>query len=184
MATTTQASTPWRYSTPAVVLHWLLAALIVFMAGLGWWMMTVEHEPGGREWINLHQSIGLIVATLVLLRVLWRLGHRPEPLPASLPAWQVKLSHLVQWLLYVVMILIPLTGIIGSLYTKSGLHFFGPSTNAGFTPVHDTAEQFFGWHETLVWTTVGLLVLHVIGGLKHLLVDRDRVFQRMWFRRG
>ena len=180
---TTQPSTPWRYSTPAVVLHWLLAALIVFMAGLGWWMMTVEHEPGGRAWINLHQSIGLIVAALIVLRVLWRIGHRPAPLPASLPAWQVKLSHAVQWLLYAVMILIPLTGIIGSLYSKAGLHFFGPSTNAGITPVHDTSEQFFGWHEALVWTTVALLVLHVLGGLKHLLVDRDRVFERMWFAR-
>ena len=178
-----QPSTPWRYSTPAVLLHWLLALLIVFMAGLGWWMMTVEHEPGGRAWINLHQSIGLVVAALILLRVLWRLGHRPEPLPAGVPGWQAKLAHLVQWLLYIAMVLVPATGIIGSLYTKSGLHFFGPATNAGVTPVHDTAEQFFGLHETLVWVMVVLVVLHVLAGLKHLLVDRDRVFQRMWVAR-
>jgi cytochrome b561 len=178
-----QPSTPWRYSTPAVLLHWLLALLIVFMAGLGWWMMTVEHEPGGRAWINLHQSIGLIVAGLILLRVLWRLGHRPEPLPAGVPGWQAKLAHLVQWLLYIAMVLVPTTGIIGSLYTKSGLHFFGPSTNAGVTPVHDTAEQFFELHEILVWVMVVLVVLHVLAGLKHLLVDRDHVFQRMWVAR-
>ena len=180
---TTRPSTPWHYSTPAVVLHWLLAALIVFMAGLGWWMMTVEHDPGGRAWINLHQSIGLVVAALILTRVFWRLGHRPEPLPAGVPPWQAKLSHIVQWLLYVAMILIPVTGIIGSVYSKAGLHFFGPVTHAGVTPVRDTAESFFGYHEILVWITVGLVVLHVIGGLKHLLVDRDRVFQRMWFAR-
>jgi len=173
-------STPWRYSTPAIVLHWLLAALIVFMAGLGWWMMTVEHEPGGRAWINLHQSIGLLVAALILLRVVWRLFHRPEPLPAGVPAWQRKIARAVQWLLYVAMLLVPLTGIVGSLYTKSGLHFFGPRTNAGITPVHDTAESFFDWHEDLVWVMVILLVLHVLAGLKHLLFDRDGVFQRMW----
>lgn len=177
---TMQPSTPWRYSAPAVLLHWLLALLIVFMAGLGWWMMTVEHEPGGREWINLHQSVGLIVAALVLLRVFWRLGHPPEPLPAGVPRWQARLAHLVQWLLYVAMLLVPAAGIAGSLYTKSGLHFFGPATNAGVTPVHDTAEQFFGIHEVLVWVLVVLVVLHVLAGLKHLLVDRDGVFERMW----
>ena len=177
---TMQPSTPWRYSPPAVLLHWLLALLIVFMAGLGWWMMTVEHEPGGREWIYLHQSVGLVVAALVLLRVLWRLGHPPEPLPAGVPRWQARLAHLVQWLLYVAMLLVPAAGIVGSLYTKSGLHFFGQATNAGVTPVHDTAEQFFEIHEALVWVMVVLVVLHVLAGLKHLLVDRDQVFERMW----
>jgi cytochrome b561 len=178
--TSLQPSTPWRYSTPAIVLHWLLSALIVFMAGLGWWMMTVEREPGGRAWLDLHQSIGLIVAALILLRILWRLGHRPEPLPAGVPPWQAKLAHAVQWLLYIAMILLPVTGIIGSLYSKPGLHFFGPMTHAGVTPDRDTAEQFFGWHVVLVWTTVVLVVLHALAGLKHLLVDRDEVFARMW----
>ena len=177
---TMQASTPWRYSTPAILLHWLLALLIAFMAGLGWWMMTVEHEPGGREWINLHQSVGLIVAALVLLRVLWRLFHRPEPLPAGVPPWQARLAHVVQWLLYAAMVVVPATGIVGSLYSRSGLHFFGPSTNAGVTPARDTAHQYFEIHEVLVWVLVALVVLHGVAGLKHLLMDRDKVFQRMW----
>ena len=47
-------------------------------------------------------------------------------------------------------------------------------------PVRETAKQFFGWHETLVWAMVVLVGLHVLAGFKHLLVDRDRVFQRMW----
>jgi cytochrome b561 len=175
-----QASTPWRYSTPAVFLHWVLAALIVFMACLGWYMMTVEREPSGPGLFALHRSIGLIVLTLVLLRVLWRVFHKPEPLPAGTPRWQAKLSHLVQWLLYVVMLALPITGILGSGHTKTGIAFFGYALPRWTPPDHDTAEQFFGWHSALVWITVGLLVLHVLGGLKHLLVDRDRVFQRMW----
>ena len=69
---TFQPSTPWRYSTPAIVLHWLLAAFIVFMAALGWYMMTVEKQPGGEWFFDLHKSIGLIVAGISLLR-------RPKP---------------------------------------------------------------------------------------------------------
>ena len=177
---TLPAAPPWRYSTPAIVLHWVLAALIVFMAALGWFMMTVEKQPGGERFFDLHKSIGLIVATLVLLRMSWRLFHRPEPLPAGVPLWQARLAHLVQWLLYAAMVLLPVTGIIGANYSRAGLAFFGTALPRWGEPARATAHQFFQFHEALVWTTVALVVLHVLAGLKHLLVDRDRVFSRMW----
>jgi cytochrome b561 len=176
----TQTTLPWRYSTAAVFLHWVLAALIAFMAGLGWFMMTVEKEPGGERFFDLHKSIGLIVFTLVLLRLLWRLFHKPQPLPSAVPRWQVVLSELVQWLLYAMMVLLPLTGILGASYSRAGLAFFGTELPRWVTPDRDTAHQLFEVHSILVWVTVGLLVLHVVGGLKHLLIDKDQVFARMW----
>lgn len=176
----TSTSTPWRYSTPAVFLHWVLAGLIVFMAGLGWFMMTVEDEPGGQRFFELHKSIGLIVFTLVLLRILWRIFHRPQPLPAAIPRWQVRLSEIVQWLLYAMMLVLPLTGILGASYSKAGLQFFGAPLPQWVTPTKSTAHLLFEVHSTLVWVLVGLLVLHVLGGLKHLLIDHDEVFGRMW----
>jgi cytochrome b561 len=176
-------STPWRYSTPAIVLHWLLAVLIAFMAGLGWYMMTVEDEPGGPRLFDLHKSIGLLVFALVLLRLLWRAFHRPEPLPAGLPRWQVRLSHTTQSMLYAWMVLLPLTGILGASYSKAGLAFFGIALPAWATPSRPTAHQLFEIHSLMVWVLVALVVLHALGGLKHLLVDRDQVFARMWPRR-
>lgn len=176
----TQASTPWRYSTPAVVLHWLLTLLIAFMAALGWFMMSVEEEPGAQRWFDLHRSVGLVVAALVLLRLLWRLFHRPEPLPAGVPPWQAKLSRLVQWLLYLAMVLVPVTGIVGASHTRAGIAFFGTALPRWATPDRATAQQFFQIHSALVWVLVALVVVHTLAGLKHLLVDRDRVFARMW----
>ena len=176
----TAAAAEWRYGKPAIVLHWLLALLIVVMAALGWFMMTVEHEPGGEKLFDLHKSIGIVVFVLVLARVFWRMGHKPAPLPAGTPVWQVKLSALVEGLLYVFMVLMPVTGILGALYSRAGLAFFGLPLSGWLTPDRATAKLMFNIHSWSIWVLAALVVLHAAAGLKHLLVDRDQVFRRMW----
>lgn len=170
----------WRYGRPAIILHWVLAALIVFMTGLGWYMMTIERQPQGPWYFDLHRSVGLVVFALVLLRIVWRLFHRPEPLPASLPRWQVALSSVTQGLLYACMVVMPVTGYFGSAYSKAGVRFFGLALPAWATPTRAISHLLFEIHSVTVWVLVGLVALHAAGGLKHLLVDRDGVFQRMW----
>ncbi|WP_228526975.1 cytochrome b [Noviherbaspirillum soli] len=171
----------WRYSGVAVLLHWLLALLIAGMVGLGWYMTAIEDDPGADKYFNLHKSIGIVIFGLVLIRAVWRIGHKPSELPASLPKWEVAMASIIQWLLYGCMILLPVTGFIGALYSKAGIAFFGISLPAWVLPNHDTAEQFFEVHEALAWALVVLVAIHTAAGLKHLLVNRDRVFQRMWF---
>ena len=171
----------WRYTTPAIWLHWSLALLIIAMVTLGWSMMAVEHDPGTKWLFDLHKSVGIIVFALVLVRAFWRAGHRPQALPSSLPAWQLRLAAWTQWALYACMVALPVTGFVGALYTKTGIAFFGVQLSRLVTPDHPTAELFFSTHSVLVWVLVGFVTLHALGGLKHLLVDRDKVFQRMWF---
>ena len=171
---------PWRYSRTAVVLHWLLAILLTLTTLIGWRMMWIEHEPGAEQWFDLHKSIGLVIASLVVLRVLWRLTHRPEPLPPG-PPWEARLASITHGLLYVLIVALPITGYLGASYTKAGVEWFGIATPRWTAPDHDTAELFFTAHGVLLWTAVVLVLLHVAGALKHLLVDKDGIFQRMWF---
>ena len=171
----------WRYGAPAIALHWILALLIAFMAGLGWTMMTIEHEPDGPAAIALHKSLGLVVLVLVALRVAWRATHRPAPLPPGLPRWQVRLSRLVEGALYACLVLVPVAGLLGAGFQRSPLAFFGHALPRWAAPNRDDAELLFDVHSALVWVTVVLVAVHTAAGLKHLLVDRDRVFQRMWF---
>jgi cytochrome b561 len=170
----------WRYGRPAIALHWLLAALITFLVGLGWYMMTIERLPQGPWYFDLHRSIGLLVFGLVVLRILWRLLHRPAPLPASLPRWQVQLSSLTEALLYACMVVLPVTGYLGTSHSKSAVKFFGLALPVWAAPDRTASHLFFQIHSVTVWVLVGLVALHAAGGLKHLLVDRDGVFQRMW----
>jgi cytochrome b561 len=181
LPTNASPATPWRYGGTAVGLHWLLALLLSFIAALGWYMMSVEDEPGSGRYFELHKSIGLVIALLVAARIVWRLTHRPASLPTGVPPWQVRLSAVSVGLLYALMVLMPLTGYLGASYSKSGVPFFGLATPRWALPDHDTAERFFDIHGVLIWVLVALVAVHVLGALKHLLIDKDGVFQRMGF---
>ncbi len=183
----TQALSPaspdahWRYSPPAVILHWLVALLIVALFGLGWYMMSIEKQPGSDWYFKLHRSLGLTVAGLIVLRLLWRASHRPAELPDGVPFWEKKLSLAAHWLLYAFMVVMPLTGYLGSAYNKSGAAFFGYQLPFWSGPNRDLSKLFFTIHEALVWVFVAAIVLHALAGFKHLLINRNKVFQRMWF---
>ncbi|GAC1417102.1 MAG: cytochrome b [Burkholderiaceae bacterium] len=169
----------WTYSTPAIALHWLLALLLTAMVSLGWYMTSIEKEPGSDWYFNLHKSVGITVFVLVVARLLWRLQHKPQYLPSHVPAWQATLAGLTHRLLYVCMFVLPITGLAGALYSKAGIAFFGIPLPR-LAPNHDLSEQLFSVHGVTVWILIGIVSLHVAGGLKHLLVDRDGIFQRMW----
>jgi len=100
-----------------------------------------------------------------------------------MPKWQVRLAVVTHWLLYMLMIVIPVVGYLGASYTKSGVAWFGRATPRWAEPNHDLAEQFFNVHGTLVWVLVALVALHVAGALKHWLIDKDGTFQRMGYAR-
>jgi cytochrome b561 len=169
------------YASTAVALHWLLAILLAGMIGVGWYMLSIEDEPGSGRFFTAHKSIGIVVLALVAWRLTWRLGHPPAPLPVSVPAWQARASKASHRLLYAAMLTMPLLGLAGATFSKSGIEFFGLSIPRAAAPNHDLAEAFFTAHSVVAWVLVALIALHVLAALKHLIVDRDGVFQRMWF---
>ena len=182
-ASAATAPPAWRYRATAIVLHWGLALLFTAMVALGWYMLSIEDEPGSGWYFDLHKSIGLVVALLIGVRIAWRLTHRPQPLPPAVPRWQVRSAQVTQALLYGLMVLIPLTGYLGASYSKAGVSFFGVPTARWRLPDHDLAEQFFGIHGVLVWVLVALIGVHVAGALHHLMRRKDGVFLRMTFGR-
>ena len=171
------------YTPLAVLLHWTLAVLIIGMIGLGWYMQSLEKGPVAGWYFNLHKSIGLVVAGLVVLRLAWRLSHPPAPLPGSVPRWQARAAKASHWLLYAAMLAMPLFGTLGALLSKSGIVFFGTPLPRVFEPDRDLMKIFYGAHGVTAVILVGLIVLHVLAALKHLLIDRDGVFQRMGWSR-
>jgi cytochrome b561 len=180
-----QAVPPSRYTWQAIALHWLMAVLIIGMLWLGFSLEDIpRNTPARGFYLNLHKSFGVLVLMLVLLRMAWRARHKAPPLPAAMPGWQQQTAVWSHRLLYLCMVLQPLSGYLGSSFGKFGVKFFGiplPQWAWESKPI----QSFFGSiHGVVAITLLVLVVLHVAAALKHLLLDRDQVFQRMWPGRG
>ena len=171
-----------RYTGPAIALHWIVALLVLTQFALGWWMIEIPKTPPGlrADWFNLHKSIGLSIALLVLARLVWRIQHPAPPLPASLPRWQVLAAKASHWLLYACMFIMPVSGYLGSSFTNYPIRYFGmtlPHWGRDAPALKELCSQV---HYTTVCVFMGLVALHVAAALKHLFADHDGVFERMW----
>jgi cytochrome b561 len=170
-----------RYSNVAIVLHWLIALGVFVLVGVAWYMVDIpKGAPERAFWFNLHKSTGTTVGVLVLIRLWWRLTHKPPALPASMPTWEVTAAKISHALLYVCVILMPLTGFVASQFTKYGVKYFGLFSIGPFfadnKALRDGIQEV---HEIISFVLVALVVIHIAAALKHLLLDKDGVFQRM-----
>jgi cytochrome b561 len=169
-----------RYTWQAMALHWLIAALVIGMLWLGWSLEDIpRNTPARGFYVNLHKSFGVLALILVFLRLAWRIGHRPPPFPSGMAAWQTKVASITHWLLYACILIQPLSGYLASSFSKFGVKFFGiPVSPWGWDD--KALRDFFGEIHGLNATLLAVLVaVHVLAAFKHLLLDRDTVFQRM-----
>lgn len=181
-----------RYSAVAILLHWLIAALILANLALGWWMQTLEGLAQFEKY-QLHKSIGITVLLLSVLRLAWRLTHKAPPYPETMKAWEKLAASSVHWLLYAIMIGMPLTGwllVSTSAFNLPTLLFH--TVPLPHLPVHDWPidartqinHLSEGAHKALAFGTAGLVALHVGAALKHQIIARDKVLSRMLPRFG
>ena len=169
------------YGSFAKILHWLVAAILLAQFALGWLMPKVRRgmEPGLS--MRVHISIGVVVLALIVVRLLWRMGHRVPPV-AQLPRWQRNGSIGVHWLLYGLVAVTTLTGWFYASARGWPLTFFGlfplPALSVEGSPAGRALGEI---HESLVWVLLTVIAVHVLAALVHAFVYRDRVMQRMLF---
>src|SRR5579871_4314282 len=172
------------YTRTAIVLHWLMAAVIAAMLALGWTMTFIEDEGGDSAQLFMaHMSIGLFAAALLVWRIVWRLGHRPPALPATMPRWQRLAAGAIHGIVYGAMVVMPLSGFLGASLTRDGVVFLGLPLPRFVAADHDAAELLFTIHGAAAIVLVAAIGLHTLAALKHLWIDKDEVFERMWPRR-
>jgi cytochrome b561 len=169
-----------RYTLPAITLHWVIALLIIGLMLLGYYMVGLpKGTPDRAFYFNLHKSFGVLAGGLILLRLCWRLTHPAPQRQTGLPHWTDKAAWWIHRLLYICMVLQPLTGYLSSSFNKYGVKFFGAALPSwGWEDAH-LRDLFMNFHSLIAVLLAALIVIHALAAFKHLLVDRDRVFQRM-----
>ncbi len=171
-----------RYTRTAMFLHWLIAILLMGQFAFGWYLNEIPRGvPARGYFVNLHKSTGILIGLTILLRLVWRLMHRPPPLPDALPRWQRRAAAASHRLLYALMLVMPLSGYIASNFSKHGVIFFNSVKLAPWGSDDKFLYAFFNQtHKISSWLLLALVIVHVLAALKHLLVEHDGIFSRMW----
>lgn len=160
-----------RYDRVARGLHWGIGALLLAQIVFG--LVLDVYAPRGTPLrapvINLHKSFGLVLLALVVLRLGWRLAHRPAP--SALPARQQRAARLGHRVLYTVMLALPLAGYLASNLGRHGVSFFGQRWAPWGPDLPALYRAFNGLHVGLAWTLCLLIAGHVAAALWHLRTD-------------
>ena len=177
-----------RYSAVAIGLHWTIAALIVANIVIG---LRFDGLHGMAKFTALqwHKSFGITVLILSLGRLGWRLANRPPPYPAHMAPWERAAARTVHLGFYALMLALPLTGwmIVSASTTNIPTLLYGAIAWPHISPIHalpmamrkGLTDRFEIVHDTLAWTMILLLAMHLGAVAKHLIIDRDEVLWRM-----
>jgi cytochrome b561 len=167
------------FALPARVLHWLMAALILAMLFVGVGMVASVSER--HEWLlRLHKPLGIAILILAVVRLAVRLRRSPPPLPADLPVLQKLAAHASHWLLYVLMIAMPL---IGWAMLSAGGYPVMLSDSLRLPSIFPVSPIAFAVLRNLHTLLAMLLFLtflaHMAAALYHGLIRRDGVLSSM-----
>lgn len=176
----------WRnqknhWGLTAILLHWLVAAIIISLFNLGWWMTGLDYyDPWYKQGPDVHRSIGLILFLIVLFRISWRLIDSPPAAQKTHARWEQQLAAITHRVLYLLLFIIMISGYLISTADGRDISVFGwfdvPALGVSFEEQEDISGAI---HWYTACTLIAFVCLHALGALKHQFVDKDGTLSRM-----
>lgn len=171
---------PHRYTATAKTLHWLMAILLLSLLALGFYMQDLPLSPRKLQLYSWHKWTGVTVFLLVIFRLAWRATHRPPALPDHMSKLMRFAAHAGHALLYLLMIVIPLSGWLMSSAKGIQTVWFG------ILPIPDLMDKNKELgdllqivHQYLNLLFAAVITGHVGAACKHHFIDKDDVLTRM-----
>ncbi len=169
-----------RYGTVAQGFHWIVALCVIGLLGMGLYMTSLDPSPSVFKLYALHKSLGIVVLTLAVLRLVWKITN---PHPHALPthaAWEKFLARLTHVFLYFAIIGMPLSGWIMSSAKNFPVSVFNMFTLPNLVgPSEEIARAAAQFHGLTAWALIAAIGRPFAGALKHHVIDKDGTLRRM-----
>ncbi len=168
-----------KLSKRTVVLHWVIAIAIIGMLVFG---LIIEDMPMGQEKFGLlstHKSIGAIVLVAAIARMVWRLMEGPVNPVSQLSRAQEITAKATQHTLMLGTILMPLSGLAMSIGGGRAVDVFGLELLSAGDKIEWLGSVGHIVHGVFAKIMIALILLHLLGALKHQLIDKDGTISRM-----
>ncbi len=171
---------PTSYDAISRVNHWIIAIVMIIMLAVGLYLEFggLEREAK-RPLLDIHKSVGVLVLAFGLWRVFWRIGQGFPGAASTMPGWQHSASTIAHWLLLLGIVIMPLSGVVGSLFRGRSIDVFGWFTIPGLTEVPLLAQLGSAAHGLVGKALAVIVIIHIAAALKHHLIDRDPTLSRM-----
>ena len=187
-------NTSLNYGSIARWLHWIIAFLFLMSYCTVYYRHWFTEEKTPENWLalQLHLSVGITIAVFVVLRIIWRVTSQlPDPEPG--PQWAHQVAHIGHYLLYAAMILMPLSGYIGTGVNTEYFMLFDiakfESTAFFNVLVTERLGMSFGafekpvdyFHKEVMGEYVLLFLIfgHIAAALYHHFICKDRTLKKM-----
>lgn len=176
---------PHSYGLMAIICHWITAVAVIGLFALGLWMTGLDYyHPWYQSGPNIHRSLDILLAMLVLWRLMWRLTNaQPEPLPSH-RLWERIIAKTTHTALYLLLFCMFVSGYLITTAEGKPLYVFNwfsvPAAITGSEiGINNLEDQAGDLHETMAYILMALAGLHALAALKHHFVDKDRTLLRM-----
>jgi cytochrome b561 len=177
---TRNSLTVWGW--PAKTLHWLGAIIILVLLAHGWWMTHMAPRPERLAHYAGHSALGYDLLVLTVARLLWRWLNPVPALPPDLKTWERWGAHAAHAGLYLLILIVSLTGWVtaNTFRTPITQDVFGIAFPTIVTSLDRATRNLFEEsHMVLAYVLAGLVVVHVIGALRHHFAKHNDILQRM-----
>ncbi|MDQ7050698.1 MAG: cytochrome b [Enterobacterales bacterium] len=160
-------NTESTYGKVTIIIHWLMVLMVVTLLTVGFIMADMDKGATRDSIIGLHKASGFVLLLLALFRWYWTLsGQNPKPIEGMTKA-EIGISHAAKWTLLLLLLIMPISGVLMSMYFGYGISVYGLFEIPSFLAKNkDLGEAFEEIHEVIAYILIAVFCTTCCSRLK------------------
>jgi len=173
-------NTKESYGRLTIILHWLMAVMIIGLICAGFLLDFMDKGAAKNLVVTLHKSTGFLLIFLGLFRWYWTLSNKSVQALPSLTKAEIGVSHATKWMLMLLLLVMPISGMLMSMFHGYGINFYGILDVTPWVEKNKDIGQLFGKIHELAGYLISIMVgLHILAAIKHHFIKKDDTLNRM-----